>query len=209
MEASPTPQTPRRYDPLRYHAGGYGGIHYSPEGNILVAPAPTRDAEESLFEDDHRMSALPELEYPETAAGSDIDNDDNMSQSAVSSIAASAFLNDRAIDLTNPVFVFAWCHGIAAPLVLPAYPRLRAGSVHGHVLLSDLKTAMRRSGFPIDERIERTLSFESRSWVSVEWDHEIPVFGRDQVMYLKNPGVEVTLPDHVFLLGRFIPRAYL
>lgn len=87
------PATPPQ-DRLRFNFGGYGGVHYSPDGYIIgrSAPATAND----VAEDDDEMSSLPELEYPPS---------DSEAEDEPMHLVAQ---DTRALDLTVPVCVVAW-----------------------------------------------------------------------------------------------------
>lgn len=85
------------------------------------------------------------------------------------------------------------------PIMMMVNPRLdrpRTQTVPvGDVVLADFKDALRNLGFPCYQNIQRFLDIPD-GWVSNHWESQIPIFGRNKVIYIKTYDVDITPPDH-------------
>ncbi|KAJ7138605.1 hypothetical protein C8R46DRAFT_1234407 [Mycena filopes] len=175
-ERSPSPQTPHRS--LRFDFGGYGGAHYSPEGYILHPPA---------FH----------VRGPD-ASGSNVDN--GPAAIAAQSIAAAPSI---VFDACTPVVIFLWHTNAHEPIRSHGYPRVPVGAAHsvlhiGELHLIDCKVVLEKAGLPAGAHLERYLAAgpQPRTWIDAEWDSIIPVYGRDQIIYLKTDDRYTPIPEH-------------
>ncbi|KAJ7901473.1 hypothetical protein B0H13DRAFT_1882985 [Mycena leptocephala] len=183
---TPEAETPARatpvHDPLRFDFGGYGGLHYSPEGNILFSAATTA-ADIDMSSDDGL-----ELQYPSEAQPQPPSAQDN-----------------RILDLTNPVHIFSWDIDGFPPIQIVAYPRIpQDDEAHrfrvGEVVLEEYRAVLEAAGFAVQSHIQRYLA-PSNIWVTVPWStYTVSVYGPNTIVYLRNPGMDVTVPDHVLEL---------
>jgi len=70
----------------------------------------------------------------------------------------------------------------------------------GQVVLEDYRAAFVAAGFSVQSHIQRYLE-PNGVWITVPWSTDaVGVFGLNKVIYLRNPGVNVTPPDHVLEL---------
>ncbi|KAJ7934613.1 hypothetical protein B0H13DRAFT_2305388 [Mycena leptocephala] len=135
--ATATPPPPQ--DRLPFNFGGYGGVHYSPDGYIIGRSAPATAID--VAEDDDEMSSLPELEYPPS---------DSEAEHELMHLVAQA---TRALDLTVPVCIVAWDNAESEPVHIFAHPRVNnpapSGFRVGEILLRDYEAVFLRAGFNV------------------------------------------------------------
>ncbi|KAJ7933209.1 hypothetical protein B0H13DRAFT_1856243 [Mycena leptocephala] len=176
MPADPTPPQWR----LNFDYGGYGGVHYSPDGHII-----DRSANANTADDDSDIEILPALEYPSS------DSDDETENEPIPVITQEEDTDKRPIDLTVPVALIAWHDNNADPMSMWAYPRINN------------RTGRPASSFRLGEvsHVERYIDGVDR-WITVPWSTvTIQIFGAcNRTIYLRNPGITVTAPAHVLEL---------
>ncbi|KAJ6552370.1 hypothetical protein B0H10DRAFT_2202074 [Mycena sp. CBHHK59/15] len=163
------PHTPMRQT-LHFHYGGYGGVdaHYSPAGEILVPDSDSNDP-------------IGDLQYPPTEP------------------------IEIALDVCTPVLLIAWylnadtsCTNTICTMV---YPRAKedenpfTACIIANLVLQDFLDSLEARGLPHGSQIQRFLDATSH-WVPACWDDEIPIFGRNRVIYIRTVGLDVTPPDH-------------
>ncbi|KAJ7924290.1 hypothetical protein B0H13DRAFT_2315686 [Mycena leptocephala] len=181
---------------LNYYYGGYGGVHYSPDGHIV-----DRSANANTADDDSDIEILPALEYPSS------DSDDEPENEPIPVITQEEDADKRPIDLTVPIALIAWHDNNADPMYMWAHPRVNnrdgpASSFRlGEVVLKDYLAAFIRENFPVQSHIERYLDGVDR-WITVPWSTAtIQIFGAcNRTIYLRNPGITVAAPAHVLEL---------
>ncbi|KAJ6480335.1 hypothetical protein C8R45DRAFT_1100923 [Mycena sanguinolenta] len=96
----------------------------------------------------------------------------------------------RPLDVSVPVYIFAWDDERYVPVRIIAHPR---------VVLQDYRQASIAAGFSVQSRIQRYI--ERGVWIDVDWSSDtVSVFGTNRVIYYRNPGIDVSPPDHVLEL---------
>ncbi|KAJ6611320.1 hypothetical protein B0H10DRAFT_2224194 [Mycena sp. CBHHK59/15] len=153
-ELHTAPATPI-HDPLCFDFGGYGGVHYSPDGHIITHSAATGQMLKKAEQDTHTL------------------------------------------DLTVPVFIFAWDDERYKPIRILTRPHVNdAESAEfrlGQVVLQDYQAAFVAAGFSVQSHIQ-CYPEPSGIWITVPWSTDaVGMFGLNKVIYLRNPGVNVTL----------------
>ncbi|KAJ6503645.1 hypothetical protein C8R45DRAFT_1091424 [Mycena sanguinolenta] len=145
-------------------------VHYTPDGYIVTDTASNTDTSDD-----------EELLYPPSEAEEDT----------------------RPLDVSVPVYIFGWDDERYVPVRIIAHPRVNDIDSFafrlGQVVLQDYRKAFIAAGFSVQPRIQRYI--ERGVWIDVDWSSDtVSVFGTSRVIYYRNPGVDVSPPDHVLEL---------
>ncbi|KAJ7303095.1 hypothetical protein DFH08DRAFT_825946 [Mycena albidolilacea] len=181
-EHATAPSTPRHRG-LTGFFGGYGGVHYSPEGYIINHSADHDDAMQAS--NSHPRTTIWRTLLIQTIDVEDIDT--------------------RTLDLTTPVYLIAWDDALFRPIRILAHPRINEADSDpfriGEVVLQDYEAEFVARGFAVRSHIQRYLSPGKGLWITAPWStYSIPIHGLNRVIYLRNEGVNVTPPGHVLEL---------
>ncbi|KAJ6591902.1 hypothetical protein B0H10DRAFT_2090667 [Mycena sp. CBHHK59/15] len=102
-----------------------------------------------------------------------------------------------ALDVCTPVLLIAWylnadtsCTNTICTMVYPC-----AKEDENPFTACIIATSLEARGLPHGSQILRFLDATSH-WVPACWDDEIPIFGRNRVIYIRTVGLDVTPPDH-------------
>ncbi|KAJ7937741.1 hypothetical protein B0H13DRAFT_2302565 [Mycena leptocephala] len=192
MSISPATTPQQR---LNYDYGGYGGVHYSPDGHIV-----DRSANANTADDDSNIELLPARTMSPRMSLSLSSPRRKMQTSAP---LISLFLLRSLHSMILILF-----QNNADPMYMWAHPRVNnrdgrpASSFRlGEVKLKDYLAAFIRENFPVQSHIERYLDGVDR-WITVPWSTAtIQIFGAcNRTIYLRNPGITVATPAHVLEL---------
>ncbi|KAJ7681461.1 hypothetical protein B0H14DRAFT_3535702 [Mycena olivaceomarginata] len=184
---------------LRFYNGGYGGVHYSPDGHILpcVAAAVFRTPSPVLG-NIHQRDSPQVLRSPSAEVGNRsssltlFDDDDDME-----------LQYPPTLELNFPVAVFIWINESKQPIYQLFAPRGRdvgeSECIRGKLVLGDYQTALEAAGLPIGCILQRYID-PTGDWIEFDWDKLIELYLSNRALYLRLYGLDITPPDHILEL---------
>ncbi|KAJ7198231.1 hypothetical protein C8J57DRAFT_1262467 [Mycena rebaudengoi] len=200
-ERSQSPVTPPQRN-LNFYFGGYGGVHYSPDGHFVVPPpvVDVSDADSTIIvhDSDSDVTVHDSKSDMGTIIVSDSEDGDllDLQYTPLSPLVMPPITLDLCVDVTlgpRPFLTKVWFR--PAPTE-PHSIRL------GDVVMADFKAYLESKGLPAGAQIEQFLDLNStflditHCWVPCTWSEKIAIFGRDKILYFRTCGTNVTLPAH-------------
>ncbi|KAJ7766436.1 hypothetical protein B0H14DRAFT_3510036 [Mycena olivaceomarginata] len=188
-EHATAPSTPRHRG-LTGFFGGYGGVHYSPEGYIINHSADHDDAVPDASDSDASLQYPPSDDDMEDA----VDSDHQLATyfrppPPVIDMSDVEDIDTRTLDLTTRRRRCILSHGMTHSFDPFEFFPTRASTKPTRTL-----SALGRWSCRITKPRQGI-------WITAPWStYSVPIHGLNRVIYLRNEGVNVTPPDHVLEL---------
>ncbi|KAJ7309354.1 hypothetical protein DFH08DRAFT_823526 [Mycena albidolilacea] len=186
-EHATAPSTPRHRG-LTGFFGGYGGVHYSPEGYIINHSADHDDAVPNASDSDASLQYSPSDDDMEDA----VDSDHQLATyfrppPPAIDMSDVEDIDTRTLDLTTPVYLIAWDDALFRPIRILAHPRINEADSDpfriGEVVLQDYEAEFVARGFAVRSHIQRYLSPGKGLWITAPWStYSIPIHGLNRVI---------------------------
>ncbi|KAJ7889301.1 hypothetical protein B0H14DRAFT_2561801 [Mycena olivaceomarginata] len=199
-EHATAPSTPRHRG-LTGFFGGYGGVHYSPEGYIINHSVDHDDAVPNASDSDASLQYPPSDDDMEDA----VDSDHQLATyfrppPPVIDMSDVEDIDTRTLDLTTLVYLIAWDDALFRPIRILAHPRINEADSDpfriGEVVLQDYEAEFVARGFAVRSHIQRYLSPGQGLWITAPWSaYSIPIHGLNRVIYLTR-GKPITYCTH-------------
>ncbi|KAJ7852521.1 hypothetical protein B0H14DRAFT_2580928 [Mycena olivaceomarginata] len=162
---------------LRFYNGGYGGVHYSPDGRILpCVAAPVFRTPSPVLGNIHQRDSPQVLRPPSAEVGNRsssltlFEDDDD-----------TELYYTPSLELHFPVAVFIWINKLLAPRERDVGD---SECIRGKLVLRDYQTALQAAGLPNRCILQRYID-PTGDWIEFDWDNPIELYLSNRILYLR------------------------